>query len=255
MSLVISPLRGFPLVKPGDDLGKMVLECLQSNALTLRDGDVIVITQKVVSKAENRYEDLRAITPTQAAIDLAQETDKDPRLVEVILRESDEVIRKRKGTIIVQHKLGFICASAGIDHSNLNDEVAGSQDTILLLPEDPNASAAKLREEFEKSSGAHIGVLIIDSQGRAWRFGVVGMTIGMSGIPAIVDERGWTDLFGNVLEITVVGVADELAAAASLMMGQASEGTPVVHVRGFPYPLEDGKFEDLIRTKNVDLFR
>ena len=255
MGLVINPLRGFPHIKPGDDLGVLLEGNLRENGLTLQDGDILVITQKVISKAEDRFVDLRTITPGERAIALAQQTGKDPRLVELILRESNEVVRYRVGTLIVEHKLGFICAGAGIDHSNLHANGEEDESTVLLLPENPSNSARVLRDHLSLSFGAKIGVVIIDSQGRAWRNGVVGMTIGFAGIPALIDERGWRDLYGNTLQITVVGVADELAAAASLMMGQAAEGTPVVHVRGFPYPLIDGEFKDILRSKDVDLFR
>ena len=173
----------------------------------------------------------------------------------LILRESNAVLRTRPGTVIVEHKLGFVCANAGIDHSNVAGEADEKNNWVLLLPINPDESAKKIRSEIEKQTKKKIGVLIIDSHGRAWRFGTVGITIGMSGIPALIDERGWKDLFDYTLQITVVGVADELAAAASLVMGQAAEGTPVVHVRGFPYPLQDGKLNELVRPKNQDMFR
>lgn len=255
MSLVITPLMRFPMIEPGDDLSSEILSCLEDNNLPLVENDILVITQKVVSKAENRFVDLSTITPSEKAIKLGLQTEKDPRLVEVILRESNEVVRFRKGSLIVEHKLGFICASAGIDHSNIRSGSKENNQSVLLLPVDPSASAMKIRDAVFSKYGKNIGVLIIDSQGRAWRNGVVGMSIGLSGIPALIDERGWKDLYGSTLEITIVGVVDELAAAASLMMGQANEGTPVVHVRGFPYKLEEGNFNDLLRSKETDLFR
>jgi len=175
--------------------------------------------------------------------------------VELMLRESNEVVRQRKGMIVVEHKLGFICANAGIDHSNVMGDGGEHADHVLLLPENPDASARQLREQITRQTGKTIGVMIIDSHGRAWRNGTVGVCIGLSGIPAVVDERGWKDLFGYILKATVVGVADELAASASLVMGQAAEGTPVVHVRGFPYPLGEGSLQDLIRPKDLDMFR
>jgi coenzyme F420-0:L-glutamate ligase/coenzyme F420-1:gamma-L-glutamate ligase len=161
------------------------------------------------------------------------------------------VVRKRPGAIIVEHKLGFICANAGIDRSN----VAGSEEIVLLLPKDPDASAQALREKLEEASGANLGVLVIDSHGRAWRLGTVGITIGLAGLPGLVDLRGTIDLFGYEMKITQVGAADELAAAASLMMGQVAEGTPVVHVRGFPYNLREAKLEELLRPEEMDMFR
>lgn len=255
MSLVITPLMRFPMIEPGDDLSSEILSCLEDNNLPLVENDILVITQKVVSKAENRFVDLSTITPREKAIKLGLQTEKDPRLVEVILRESNEVVRFRKGSLVVEHKLGFICASAGIDHSNISGGSKESNQSVLLLPVDPSASAKKIRDAVFSKYGKNIGVLIIDSQGRAWRNGVVGMSIGLSGIPPLIDERGWKDLYGSTLEITIVGVVDELAAAASLMMGQANEGTPVVHVRGFPYKLAEGNFNDLMRSKETDLFR
>ena len=189
------------------------------------------------------------------ALELAETSQKDPRLVELILRESREVLRVRPGTIIVEHRLGFICASAGIDHSNVTGEGAAEEDWLLLLPEDPDASARALRLRLEAASQACLGVLIIDSHGRAWRLGIVGTAIGLSGLPGLVDLRGEPDLFGFRLQITLVGAADELAAAASLVMGQAAEGTPAVHVRGFPYPLREAHLNELLRPKDQDMFR
>jgi coenzyme F420-0:L-glutamate ligase/coenzyme F420-1:gamma-L-glutamate ligase len=175
--------------------------------------------------------------------------------VELVLRESREVIRARPGTIIVEHRLGFICASAGIDHSNIGMENSGSDELVLLLPENPDASALRIRKQMETISGIKLGVMIIDSHGRAWRLGVVGSCIGLSGLPAVIDKRGAPDLFGRSLRITMIAVADELAAAASLIMGQADEGMPAVHVRGFPYPLCEGSLSELLRKKDQDMFR
>jgi coenzyme F420-0:L-glutamate ligase/coenzyme F420-1:gamma-L-glutamate ligase len=172
-----------------------------------------------------------------------------------MLLESNEVLRVRVGTIIVEHKLGFVCANAGIDHSNVMGGGNKDEEFVLLLPEDPDQSARNIREKIKNNTGKNIGVMIIDSHGRAWRNGTVGICIGLSGLPALIDERGWKDLFGYTLKITVVGVADELAAAASLIMGQAAEGTPAVHVRGFPYPLGEGSLKELIRPKEQDMFR
>lgn len=253
MPLVISPLHDFPMIEPGDGIAPAILDCMNKTGVAMNDGDVFVITQKVISKAENRYYFLDQVTPSPQALELALDTDKDPRLVELILRESNEVVRKRKNTLIVEHKLGFVCAGAGIDQSNITS-IAG-RERVLLLPTDPDRSARMIRKELMDATDKQIGIMVIDTQGRAWRNGVVGMCIGLSGLPALVDKRGKNDLFGNTLQITVIGVADELAAAASLMMGQAAEGTPVVHVRGFPYPLEEGNFNDILRSKDVDLFR
>lgn len=253
-ALTLTPLPGIPLIQPGDDLAQLILEALKRADIELLNGDILVLAQKIVSKAEGRLVNLAEIQPSPRARELAQSTQKDPRLVEVILRESREVLRMRPGTIIVEHRLGFVCASAGVDHSNVQglDE---AQDWVLLLPENPDASAQAIRARLEEASGARIGVLIIDSHGRAWRLGTVGVAIGLAGLPGLLDLRGCPDLFDFRLQITQVGVADELAAAASLVMGQAAEGTPVVHVRGFPYPLREASLGELLRPKEQDLFR
>ncbi|MGE5379184.1 MAG: coenzyme F420-0:L-glutamate ligase [Bacteroidota bacterium] len=255
MSLTLTPLQSIPLIRTGDNLAEIVLHALERNDLALKDEDILVFAQKIVSKAEGRVVNLVEVRPSSRAIELGTMTDKDPRLVELILSESREVLRTRPGTIIVEHQLGFVCANAGIDHSN----VAGAGDTteewVLLLPEQPDRSAENLRKEIESKTGKRIGILIIDSHGRAWRNGTVGVAIGLSGVPGLEDLRGRPDLFDFTLRITQVGAGDELAAAASLVMGQAAEGTPVVHVRGFPYPLREGSLKELIRPKEQDLFR
>jgi coenzyme F420-0:L-glutamate ligase/coenzyme F420-1:gamma-L-glutamate ligase len=255
MSLTLTALPGIPLIQSGDDLAEIILQALKRAGLSLQDGDILVLAQKIVSKAEGRMLNLNTLQPSPRAEELAVETGKDPRLVEAILRESNQVLRYRKGTIIVEHSQGFICASAGVDHSNIQIQSGEDQDWVLLLPENADASAAALRQRFEKASGARLGVLIIDSHGRAWRLGTVGITIGLSGLPGVVDLRGQPDLRGFRLQITEVGVADELAAAASLVMGQAAEGTPAVHVRGFPYALRDSTMKELLRPREEDLFR
>lgn len=249
--LVLTPLPGIPIVQPNDDLAGLILSGLERASITLQDNDILILAQKIVSKAEGRLIHLAQVVPTGEADRLAIETGKDPRLVELILRESREVLRARPGTIIVEHRQGFVCASAGIDHSN----VQGDEGTALLLPEDPDASAQALRSRLERTSGKRLGVMIIDSHGRAWRMGTVGIAIGLAGLPGLVDLRGQPDLFGYSLRITMVGAADELAAAASLVMGQAAEGTPVVHGRGFPYAMREGSLGELLRRREDDLFR
>ncbi len=255
MSLVLTALKQIPLIRQGDDLADIIVSALIANQISLEHDDILVLGQKIVSKAEGRIVNLAGVSPGEQARQLATEVDKDPRLVELILQESHAVLRTRSGTIIVEHKLGFICANAGIDHSNVAGVGDAQEEFVLLLPEDPDGSAASLRRKVETSFGKRIGVMIIDSHGRAWRIGTVGMCIWLSGIPGVMDERGWKDLFGYTLRITIVGVADELAAAASLLMGQAAEATPVVHVRGFPYPLREGSLQELIRPRELDLFR
>jgi coenzyme F420-0:L-glutamate ligase/coenzyme F420-1:gamma-L-glutamate ligase len=268
--LILTPLPGIPLIRTGDNLAEIILVALNASGIALQDSDILVLAQKIVSKAEGQLVNLADVEPSQKAIAYAAQTEKDPRLVELILRESNDVLRTRPGLIIVEHRLGFICANAGIDHSNVSPPlplgeglvlsgIEGSgvraEDWVLLLPENPDASAAELRSRLEKATGTHIGVMIIDSHGRAWRMGTVGVCIGLSGLPGLIDMRGEIDLFGYELRVTEVGTADELAAAASLMMGQVAEGTPVVHVRGFPYPLREAGLGELLRPKEKDLFR
>ncbi|MEW6285591.1 MAG: coenzyme F420-0:L-glutamate ligase [Chloroflexota bacterium] len=267
MPLTLTPLAHIPLIRHGDNLADILVSALRANDIQLADGDILVVTSKIVSKAEGRMVNLATVTPSPRALELAEQTQKDPRLVELVLQESAEILRTRPGTIIVEHRLGFVCANAGIDHSNVSPTPnspppilgeglgVGGEEWVLLLPQDPDLSSRKMRDEIQSKTGKHIGVMIIDSHGRAWRIGTVGVCIGLSGIPAVVDERGWKDLFGYELKITIVGVADELAAAASLVMGQAAEGTPAVHVRGFPYPLREGSLKELLRPKEQDMFR
>ena len=249
------PLQNLPFILTGDKLSEIILEALDREGIQLQDGDILVLAQKIVSKAEGRWFNLVEVMPSTKAVELARQIEKDPRLVELILQESSEVLRTRPGTIIVEHKRGFVCANAGIDHSNVAGEGNTEAEWVLLLPEDPDQSAQKLREEIQAVKGVQIGVMIIDSHGRAWRLGVLGTTIGLAGMPGLVDLRGQPDLFGYTLRITQIAAADELAAAASLVMGQAAEGTPVVHVRGFPYKLREGNLRELIRPKEQDMFR
>lgn len=254
LTLTISPLPGLPVIEPGDDIGNLIIAALQRAKIDLMDGDILVIAQKIISKAEDRFVNLDSITPSKKAAELASYIQKDARLIELVIQESSSILRYRPGTIIVEHRLGFVCANAGIDHSNVSKEIE-SDERVLLLPEDPDQSAAMIRESIGDWSGKEVGVLVIDSHGRAWRMGTVGVAIGFSGIPGIVDLRGEPDMFGRILQVTQVGAADELAAAASLVMGQAAEGTPVVHVRGFPYQLREGSLKEMLRPVAEDLFR
>jgi coenzyme F420-0:L-glutamate ligase / coenzyme F420-1:gamma-L-glutamate ligase len=251
--LELTALDGIPTIRPGDDLALVIEDGCERSGVTLRDGDVLVIAQKIVSKAEGRFVRLATVTPSARARDLAAETGKDPRLVELILREATEVLRCARGLVIVAHRLGFVMANAGIDASNV--EGAETEETVLLLPEDPDASAGRLRARFAATAGVDLGILIIDSFGRAWRMGTLGTAIGVAGIPALVDLRGRLDRNGRALQVTDVGAADEAAAAASLIMGQAAEGRPIVHLRGFPYPRRDGSVAELLRSRDLDLFR
>jgi coenzyme F420-0:L-glutamate ligase/coenzyme F420-1:gamma-L-glutamate ligase len=255
MPLTLTPLQNIPLIRRDDNLADIVVNALQENNISLQDNDIFVFAQKIISKAEGRAVNLATITPSKRAMELSKQTDKDARVVELILQESNEVLRTRVGAIIVEHKLGFVCANAGIDHSNVAGLGDSAEEWVLLLPQNPGRSAEKMRDEIKSKTGKQVGILIIDSHGRAWRNGTVGVAIGIAGLPGLEDLRGKPDLFGYTLQVTQVGVADELAAAASLMMGQADEGTPVVHIRGFPYPMREGKLKELIRPKEQDLFR
>lgn len=253
--LVLTPIPGIPLIEPGDNLAEILLSGLTAAGITLENGDILVLAQKIVSKSEHRLVNLNDVTPSQRAVDLADKIDKDPRLVELMLRESNSILRTRPGTIIVEHKAGFVCANAGIDHSNVQGPYGNPEDWVLLLPENPDKSAAAIRDLIERRIGIRIGIMIIDSHGRAWRNGVVGVAIGFSGMPGLVDMRGRADIFGYHLRVTTVAAADELAGSASLVMGQADERVPVVHVRGFPFDLREGSFGELRRPTELDLFR
>jgi coenzyme F420-0:L-glutamate ligase/coenzyme F420-1:gamma-L-glutamate ligase len=241
-------------VEPGDDLAGLILHGLERNHLRLESGDVLVLAQKIVSKSENRLVDLTAVAPSLRAIQLSTQCEKDPRFVEVVLGESREVLRVQPGLLVVEHRLGFVCANAGVDRSNVGPP-DGKSEWVLLLPEDPDASCRALRERVRQASGAEIGVIINDSHGRAWRNGTVGTAIGVAGLPALEDLRGRKDLFDYTLQISQVAAVDELAAAASLLMGQADEALPVVHARGFPYPLRESSLAELVRPKEQDAFR
>jgi len=210
-----------------------------------------VIAQKIISKAEDRRVTLADVQPSAEARALADSVEKDPALVELVLQESQQVLRTRPGLMIVEHRLGFVCANAGIDRSNVED----GGESVLLLPIDPDGSGQSIRAGLSAQFGVDIGVLIVDSHGRAWRMGTVGVAIGVAGFPALKDMRGEPDLFGRRLEITQIGLADEACAAASILMGQASENCPVVHLRGLPYPLREGSLAELIRPEEEDLFR
>jgi coenzyme F420-0:L-glutamate ligase/coenzyme F420-1:gamma-L-glutamate ligase len=245
-------LREFPQIASGDDLAAFTLDALRRGGLQLRAADVLVFAQKVVSKAEGRQVDLATVTPGVKALELAHTVQKDPRLVELILRESRRVVRAAPDVLIVEHRLGLIMANAGIDQSN----VAGpDSDCALLLPEDPDTSAMRLRERLAELTGCECAVIISDSFGRPWRVGTVGVAIGCAGVPATLDLRGQSDLFGRPLRVTIVGHADEIASAASLLMGQASEARPVVLVRGLPARAPHRPATALLRPSGEDLFR
>ena len=251
--LTLTAVPHIPHVQPGDNLAELILHALATAKIELADGDVLAIAQKIVSKAEGRLVRLADVQASKRALEVASQTDKDPRVVELILQESDEISRMRQGVLIVRHRLGFTSANAGIDRSNVAQ--IGADETVLLLPLDPDASAAQLREEIKAKLGVQVGVVITDSHGRPFRMGTVGVAIGVAGIPALWDRRGEPDLYGYQLQHTDIGVADEIAAAAGLLMGQAAEGMPVVLVRGLNLPITEGKATDLVRPKEMDLYR
>jgi coenzyme F420-0:L-glutamate ligase/coenzyme F420-1:gamma-L-glutamate ligase len=252
-ALHLFALHGIPEVRAGDALSAHILRALTNEQLALEAGDVVVVAQKIVSKAEGRRVALESVQPSARARQLATDALKDPRLMELVLRESKEIVRLKPGVVIVEDTRGFIMANAGIDQSNMDPD--DSTETALLLPEDPDASAVRLRDELMAIAGVDLGVVIIDSFGRPWRNGVTGIAIGVASVPALIDMRGRRDRVGRELKVTQVAAADELAAAASLVMGQADEGLPVVVARGFPYPLGPSAVRDVLRPKDQDLFR
>jgi coenzyme F420-0:L-glutamate ligase / coenzyme F420-1:gamma-L-glutamate ligase len=246
-------LQDFPSVVSGDDLAGLTARALARAGLELRSDDVLVFAQKVVSKAEGRRIDLASVVPSARALEFAQTVQKDPRLVELVLRESRRVVRSAKDVLIVEHRLGLIMANAGIDQSNVADPAGG--DFALLLPEDPDASAERLRDRLGELTGCTPGVLVSDSFGRPWRIGTIGVAIGCAGFPATLDLRGQTDLFGRALRVTIVGHADQVAAAASVLMGQGNEARPVILVRGVASRAPHQAAAALIRPPQEDLFR
>lgn len=253
-TLELTALRGIGLVAPGDDLAARIGQAATDTGLRLADGDVVAVAQKVVSKSEDRYAVLDEVVPSPRAMELARLCLKDPRLVELVLRESREVLRATPNVLVVEDRRGLVLANAGIDQSNVEPDGAGRA-RALLLPVDPDASASRLRAGISRHAGAEVAVIINDSIGRAWRLGTVGTCIGASGLPGLLDLRGKPDLLGRALQSTEVGFADELAAAASVLMGQSSEGRPVVVIRGATWPRADGSARELQRPRDKDLFR
>lgn len=248
--LELFAIPGLPMVQAGDDLTALIREGLARAGLTLRDRDVVVVAQKIVSKAEGRMVDLADVVPSARALALAQEVGKDPRIVEVVLSESVRVVRSRPNLMIMQHRLGFVMANAGVDQSNVAD--ADGRQRALLLPADPDGSAETIRSGL--SGLADVAVIISDSFGRPWRRGTVGVAIGAAGIPSLIDLRGQPDLFGRILEVSIVGFADEIAAAASLLQGQAAEAQPVVVLRGLSWQAPVMKVAEIVRPPEEDLF-
>lgn len=250
--MTLTALPGIPLVQPGDDLVALILQGLERGGLTLAGGDIMVVAQKIVSKAEGRAVRLADVTPSEQAKELAVTLGKDPRHVQVILDESNEIVRIRPGTIIVEQRLGLICANAGVDRSNVGPVEV---EEVLRLPADPDATARAIREGLRAATGRDVGIVITDSHNRPWRNGVIGVAIGVAGLVPVEDWRGRRDLFGYTLHITTVAVADMVASAAMLLMGQADEGRPVILARGVPRVAGDGTHWDCLRPRESDMFR
>lgn len=241
-------LKGLPLVKKGDEVGKLIVDAAQKQGLRLEDGDVIVVAQTIVSKAEGNVVDLRGVKPSKKAEQIAARLDKDSREVEVILQQSSEIVRLGH-VIISRTKHGFVCANAGVDHTNVDPE------HVTILPDDPDASAAGIRDFIKRKLGTEVSVIISDTQGRAFRMGCVGVAVGVAGMNPLLDLRGKRDLHDKELRVTITSPADALAAAAVSVMGEASEGTPVVVVKGAIYEREDGNARELVMPLERDLFR
>ncbi len=251
--LTLTALPNIPLVMRGDDLAALILRGLHDALLELQDGDVLVLAQKIVSKSEGRMVRLREVTPSPRALELAAQCGKDARFCEVVLWDSREVIRVRDGLIIVETNDGWVCANAGIDRSNVAPH--DDNEWVLRLPEDADRSARELRERLRALTARDVGIVINDSHGRAWRNGAIGVAIGVAGLPGIDDLRGKSDLFGYHLQVTTIGTADQIASAASLLQGQADEGTPIIHARGMPLSSRTGSAREIVRAKDQDLFR
>lgn len=251
-SVTLTGLTGIPLIAPGDDLAGVIAAALARADIDPQDGDILVVAQKIVSKAENRYRKLSSITPSERAKDFAKTLKKDARHIQLILEESSEVLRLTGNALITVHRLGFVMANAGVDQSNVEQDGEGA---VLLLPADPDGSAETLKAALDRHFGVSLGVVINDSFGRPWRMGVVGVALGSAGLPALRSLIGEPDLFGRALRMTEQAAADEIAAAASLIMGQAAEGLPVVHIRGISFAATAQPAKALIRPKQQDVFR
>jgi len=254
--LQVRAIPGVPTIDPGDDLFEVIVSSLAGVEIELVDGDVVVIASKIVSRAEGCFVDLGGITPSDAARQLGEEVEKDPRLVELILRESTTISRKTTGALIVRHRLGFVSANAGIDSSNARPNGApdGSGPWVLILPRNPDSTAAGLRTKLAEHFSAEIAVVITDSWGRPFRRGTVGFAIGVAGVPPVWDRRGATDRHGRALEATESAVADSIAAAADLVAGQADEGRPVTLIRGLRFRPSHDSSEALLRDPDNDLY-
>ena len=251
--LEIFAIPGLPMIRVGDDLALLIGNALNEADIRLHDNDVVVIAQKIVSKSEGRTVDLATVVPTAEAIALASKVQKDPRIVQVVMSESVRVVRSRPNLMIMQHRLGFVMANAGVDQSNVAP--ADGIQRALLLPLDPDASAALIRRSLSDRLSVNLACVISDSFGRPWRRGTAGIAIGCAGLPSFIDLRGQPDLFGRILEVSIIGFADEIAAAASLLQGQAAEGQPVIVVRGLTWTAPNAPVAELVRPPDEDLFQ
>ena len=245
----IIPVLNLPLIQRGDDLVTLITNCLQASGEQLQDNDILVLSQKIVSKSEGNMVDLNEVTPSKEALELAREVGKDPRVVHLILKESKRIVRKSYGVLITEHRKGWICANAGVDFSN----VPG--DWVTLLPEDPDRTAENIRHRIQEYLKVEIAVLITDSQGRPFRNGIVGVALGCAGMPGLVSRIGEEDLYRYKLQQKQVALADEVASSALMVMGEANEGVPAVIVRGLELPRKSGNGKELIRPEEKDLFR
>ena len=266
--LTLTPLAGIPIVREGDDVAGLVGDAIDAAGIVPADFDVVVVTQKIVSKAEGRRVRLADVEPSPRAVDLAASLGKDPRMVEVVLGESNEVVACGHGVLITEHRSGHVMANAGVDRSNVGGSGAGDPgdgirvadeavagEAVLLLPRDPDASAAAIHHALEARFGCRLAVVIGDSVGRAWRHGVTGIAVGAAGLPSLIDLRGAPDLFGETLKVTLTGFADQIASAANLVAGEADEGVPAVHVRGLAWSGKPAPARTLVREREHDLFR
>ena len=251
-NLLIQALKEFPLIQPGDNLSSIILESCKHNKFIFEDDDIIVIAQKVVSKSENRYKNLLEIKPSKQATNLALSLNRDPAFIQLILNESNEIISTDKNVIIVEHKLGFININAGIDRSNIPE----NKNLVLLLPEDPSSSSQKIYEDISSKIKKNISVIITDSMTRPYRSGVMNFALASTNIQSLIDLKGEKDIYGNILQATEIAIADELAAASGLLMGQGNDGMPIVIIRGFDrkHYLKNDAF-NLIVKKEDDLYR
>jgi coenzyme F420-0:L-glutamate ligase/coenzyme F420-1:gamma-L-glutamate ligase len=249
--LTVFALAGIPLVQAGDDVCDLIIAALEQSDAELQDGDVVVVAQKIISKAEGRTVNLRDVRPGQEARELAAATDKEAEIVQLILDESRSILRHRPGVLIAEHKLGCVLANAGIDRSNVDPD----DGQVLLLPADPDKSAAELRNALQAASGKTLGLIIADSVGRAWRMGTTGMALGAAGVESLANLRGRHDLFERELQVSEHAVADSVASTAELLMGEANEATPVVIVRGLNEGKSSQTAKELLRPEHEDMFR